>query len=148
MTWFSYTLWVAYPFSRGYSWSRNRTGVSHCKQILYQLSYQGSPHCEIITMLSYYSIIDCIPVLYITTVCLIHFITGGLYLLIPFTNFAPPHHHPTWQSPIYSLYLWACFCSVCRLVLFIKLHVKKIINCMYKWNYIIFIFLYLRFHLA
>ena len=36
--------WVACPFSRGSSWSRNRTRVSllHCRQILYQLSHQGS----------------------------------------------------------------------------------------------------------
>ena len=34
--------WVAYPFSRGSSWPRNRIGVS-CKRILYQLSYEGSP---------------------------------------------------------------------------------------------------------
>ena len=35
--------WVAYPFSRGFSWPGNRTGLLHCRWILYQLSYQGSP---------------------------------------------------------------------------------------------------------
>ena len=36
--------WVAYPFSRGSSGPRNQTGgLLHCRQILYQLSYQGSP---------------------------------------------------------------------------------------------------------
>ena len=52
--------WGAYPFSRGSAWLRNRTrvyciagrfftswatnqGLLHCRQILYQLSYQGSP---------------------------------------------------------------------------------------------------------
>ena len=36
--------WVAYPFSRGSSQLRNQTGVSClAKQILYQLSYEGSP---------------------------------------------------------------------------------------------------------
>ena len=36
--------WVAYPFSSGSSRPRNRTGgLLHCRQILYQLSYQGSP---------------------------------------------------------------------------------------------------------
>ena len=35
--------WVAYPFSMGSSWPRNRTGdCLHCRRILYQLSYQGS----------------------------------------------------------------------------------------------------------
>ena len=36
--------WGAIPFSRGSSWSRNRTQVHpHCRQILYLLSHQGSP---------------------------------------------------------------------------------------------------------
>ena len=36
--------WVAVPFSRESSQSRNRTQVSlHCRRILYQLSHQGSP---------------------------------------------------------------------------------------------------------
>ena len=36
--------WVAYPFSSGSSWPRNWTRVLlHCRQILYQLNYQGSP---------------------------------------------------------------------------------------------------------
>ena len=35
--------WVAYPFSSGSSWPKNRNqGLLHCRQILYQLSYQGS----------------------------------------------------------------------------------------------------------
>ena len=34
--------WVAYPFFRGSSQSRNRTRVS-CRRILHQLSYQGRP---------------------------------------------------------------------------------------------------------
>ena len=51
--------WVAYPFSRGSSWPRNWTksevkslscvqifGFLCCRQILYQLSYQGSPMGE------------------------------------------------------------------------------------------------------
>ena len=37
-------VWVAFPFSRWSSWSRNRTGVScKCRQILYQLTHHGSP---------------------------------------------------------------------------------------------------------
>ena len=41
--------WVAYPFSRGSSWPRNRRlfppgdwGFLHCKQILHHLSHKGS----------------------------------------------------------------------------------------------------------
>ena len=33
--------WVAFPFSRGSSQPRDQT--LHCRLILYQLSYQGSP---------------------------------------------------------------------------------------------------------
>ena len=35
--------WVAFPFSRGSSQSRDRIQVSHCRRILYHLSHQGSP---------------------------------------------------------------------------------------------------------
>ena len=36
--------WVAFPFSRGSSWSRDQTlGLLHCRQILYCLNHQGSP---------------------------------------------------------------------------------------------------------
>ena len=37
--------WAAVPFSRGsiFPTQRLNTGLLHCRQILYQLSYQGSP---------------------------------------------------------------------------------------------------------
>ena len=35
--------WVAFPFSRRSSQPRIYPGLLHCRQILYQLSYQGSP---------------------------------------------------------------------------------------------------------
>ena len=35
--------WVAFPFFRGSSQPRDQTQVSHCRQILYQLSHRGSP---------------------------------------------------------------------------------------------------------
>ena len=36
--------WVAYPFSRGSSPTQGSNwGLLHCRRILYQLSYQGSP---------------------------------------------------------------------------------------------------------
>ena len=38
--------WVAISFSRGSSWPRNlglNPGLLHCRQILYRLSYEGSP---------------------------------------------------------------------------------------------------------
>ena len=39
--------WVAYPFFVGTSWLRNGTRVSWIAEILYQLSYPGSPKCQI-----------------------------------------------------------------------------------------------------
>ena len=39
--------WVAYPFSRGSSWPR---GLPHCRLILSQLSYQGSPIANVLTL--------------------------------------------------------------------------------------------------
>ena len=36
--------WVAIPFSRGSSWLRGWTRVSHCRQILYHLSHQVNKH--------------------------------------------------------------------------------------------------------
>ena len=37
--------WVAIPFSRGSLWARDQTwSLLHCRQILYCLSYQGSPN--------------------------------------------------------------------------------------------------------
>ena len=36
--------WVAFPFSRGiFPIQESNPGFPHCRQILYQLSYQGSP---------------------------------------------------------------------------------------------------------
>ena len=39
---------VAFPFSRGSFQPRNRAAVSRlqCRQVLYQLSYEGSPSCN------------------------------------------------------------------------------------------------------
>ena len=39
--------WVAISFSRGSSRPRNRTflGLLHCRQMIYQLNYEGSPQC-------------------------------------------------------------------------------------------------------
>ena len=43
---FSMQEWVAIPFSRGSSWSRDQTpDPPHCGQILYHLSHQESPSC-------------------------------------------------------------------------------------------------------
>ena len=36
----SMLVWIATPSSKGSSWPRNRTGLQHCRWILYQLRYQ------------------------------------------------------------------------------------------------------------
>ena len=36
--------WVAFPFSRVSSQTQWNSGFPHCRQILYQLSHQGSPY--------------------------------------------------------------------------------------------------------
>ena len=36
---------VVSPFSRGSSQLRNYPGLPHCRQMIYQLSHQGSPKC-------------------------------------------------------------------------------------------------------
>ena len=48
-----------------------------------------------------YNIIDYIPYVYVTSLRLIYFITGSLYLLIPFTHSicppaTPPHPRNHW----------------------------------------------------
>ena len=35
--------WVSFPFSRGSFQPRSNPGLPYCRQILYQLSHQGSP---------------------------------------------------------------------------------------------------------
>ena len=43
--------WVAYPCSSRSSWPKNWTSFLHCRRILYQLSYQGSPWVIIIAII-------------------------------------------------------------------------------------------------
>ena len=53
---------------------------------------------------------------------LFYFLTGSLYLLISLTFHSCPHPH--WQPPIYSLYLWPCFCfDVFVHVFFFRFHI-------------------------
>ena len=65
-----------------------------------------------------------IPMLYITSLWLMYFIIGSLYLLLPFTYFVCPHSPSLWQLPVCSLYLWVCFCFV-LFVLFFKIPQKS-----------------------
>ena len=77
--------------------------------------------CEVITAvssshLSLYKVIIILtifPMLYITSLWLIYFITESRYFLIPFTLFTiPPPATSLWQPSVCSLYLWVCFCFV------------------------------------
>ena len=77
--------WVAFPFSRGSSQSRDQTQVSpHCGRILYQLSHQGG---AVMTVLHN----NCMPPL-CAWPCFFHF--PGVLILRALAN-----HLPTGDSP-------------------------------------------------
>ena len=59
--------------------------------------------CKVITIL-----LTVFLMLYITSLWLIYFVTGGLYLLTPLMYFTPSPAPPFWQPPVCSLYL-CCF---------------------------------------
>ena len=104
----------------------------HYKMITTMSSYHLSPY-KVNTILTVFHI------LYITSPWLIHFITRSLCLLIPATHFPPcPRPLFLWQPPlgICSLYLWVWvqFCFVCLFC---------ILNSTYKWNHVVFVFLWL-----
>ena len=45
-------VWVAFPFSRGSSQPKgSNPGLPHCRQILYELSHQGSPKYSYIPLI-------------------------------------------------------------------------------------------------
>ena len=44
--------WVIIPFSRESSWSKNHLGLPHCREILYYLIHQGSPHPSLASPIS------------------------------------------------------------------------------------------------
>ena len=73
--------------------------------------------------------------LYMTSPWLIYYVTGGLYLLIPFIYFAhSPQPPPFWQPPICSLYLWIYFHIVSSFCF---------LDSTYKWDHAVFLFLWL-----
>ena len=54
--------WVAFPFSRGSSQPRDQNqesnpGLPHCRQILHQLSHQGSPQLRNLEVIQRHSIL-------------------------------------------------------------------------------------------
>ena len=48
--------WAAIPFSTGFSRPRNWTSLLHCRWILYQLIYQGSPYVSERILISFWGI--------------------------------------------------------------------------------------------
>ena len=58
------------------------------------------------------------------------FVTGTVYLLISLTCFSHPPPPSLWQPPVFSLYLWLCFCFVLfvHLFWFLDLHISEIIQ--------------------
>ena len=88
-------------------------------------SYHLSPYKVMTILLTIFSM------LYISSLWLIYFVTGSLYLLIPITYFTSP----VWQPHFCSLYLWVCFCFV------LFFHLFCFLNSTYKWNQTVFVFL-------
>ena len=54
--------------------------------------------------------------LYSRTLLFIYLIYTNLYLLIPNSQFIPPHPSPFWQLTVCSLCLWICFCFVDKFI--------------------------------
>ena len=79
----------------------------------------------------HYNIISCSHVLHAISLWLIHFTSGGLYLLTPFTHFSYPSHLPA-GNQLCSLYPWVLFCSFVDLFLCFS---------MYKLDPVVFVFL-------
>lgn len=89
--------------------------------------------------------------LYFSFLYLTHFITGSLYLCIPFPHFAhlspPSSSPPLWQSSVISLYLWVCPCfSLFVYCVFEMSHVSEVIWYPSMWNHkgVVFIWLILN----
>ena len=62
-------------------------------------------------------------------------------LLSPFSSFNHPPKHPLLlQHPVCLVCLWVSFSIACSLMLFFRLH--------YKWNHMLFVFLWLTFSLS
>ena len=118
------------------------SGVQHSNSIfLYTMkwspnktSYQPSPK-----LIQYYWLYSYV---YVTSLRFIYFIAGSLYLLISRHLFCSSlKTPPLWQSPVYSLYLWVCFCFVWFVHLFCILD-----SCM--WNHMELVFISDLFHVA
>ena len=81
--------WVAFPFSWGSSQPRDRTQISHCRQILYQLSHQGNPE---------------LPVSHIKFPLAISFTYDNVYVSILFSQFIPPPPSRTVSTCLFSMF--------------------------------------------
>ena len=106
------------------------------------MRYEMIPVLSLVTIClpiqSYYSIIDHCLMLYITLLSLSYVITGGSYLLIPFTDFthssALNYSPPAFWQPLFVL----CICEY----VFI-LFCLCIWDSTYRWDHTVFVFLWL-----
>ena len=81
-------------------------------------------HCHLPPYPDITLIIDIFPILYISYLWLIYFVTE-MYLLTSLTYFSLPHPTLLWQPPVCSQYLWLfLFNYICSYVLFLRFHVQ------------------------
>ena len=79
------------------------------------------------------------PVLFITSLFVIYFISSILYLLIPFPCVASIPTPLRTKLLVCSLYLWICFCFV------IVIHLFYFLDSTGKWKHMVFVFSYLTY---
>ena len=95
-----------------------------------KFSYHLSPYKGITLLLTIF------PMLYISSPWLIYFVTESVYLLISLTYVA---HSPT-SSPLAT----SCLFSVSMILfLFCYLYLFCFLDFTYKWNHLVFVFLWL-----
>ena len=112
--------YILVPGVRHSVWHLCTLQIDHCRKSSNHLSL----YKVIMVLLTVF------PVLYITSLWLIYFITGSLYFLIHFKYFTQPPAHPSSNHQM-VLCIWVCFC----LVFFVLA-----LDFTYKWTHI-FVFL-------
>ena len=93
-----------------------------------------SSYLPFVNLPRYYIIIDIFPILYISYLWLIYFVTGSLYLLISLTYFSS-------TPPLATISLFSVYMNLSVLLHFFICFVFLDSTC--KWNYTVFVFLWL-----
>ena len=123
---------------------QSNQGLLHCRQILYQLSYQGSPsytHIDILFWVFFplwFITGDWIwsPVLYSRTLLLIYPIVYKIVCIFWSQALTPCLSPPCSPLATTSLFLGLSLCFCC-----INTHWCHILDSTYKWYHMVFVFL-------